>query len=64
MKKITDYTSVRIQISTRTRLDKLVEALVRSGWNSIGADRADAPGVASVIDQGLAMVEAKLKVKR
>lgn len=59
-----DYTSVRIHASTRKRLAKLVEQLMRAGWNSIGADRTDAPGVGSVIDAGLAMVEARLKMKK
>lgn len=56
-----DYTSVRIHASTRKRLGRIVEALVRSGWNSIGANRADAPGIGSAIDQGLALIEERLK---
>jgi hypothetical protein len=56
-----EFTSVRVHASTRKRLAKLVEQLVRGGWNSIGADRADSPGIGSVIDQGLTLVEERLK---
>lgn len=55
------FTTVRVHATTRKRLAKLVEALVRGGWNSIGADRADSPGISSVIDEGLALVEEKLE---
>ena len=57
------FTTVRIHISTRKRLRKLVDALTRSGWNAIGADRSDAPGVGTVIDQALAQLEEKLEAK-
>ena len=59
----TDYTTVRIQTSTRERLTRLVEAIARVGWNAVEADRADAAGIGSVIDQGLALLEEKLKEK-
>ena len=63
MKKA-EFTSVRVHASTRKRLTKLVEQLVRVGWNSIAADRSDAPGIGSVIDQGLTLVEERLRVKK
>lgn len=58
---IHEYTTVRITSTTRKRLRKVVEALVRSGWNAVGSDRTDAPGVGTVLDQGLTLLEERLK---
>lgn len=59
MKKPT-FTSVRLRTETREKLDVLIERLVRVGWNAVGADRTDAPGIASVLDFGLVLLEEKL----
>lgn len=55
-----DFQPVRIHTATRKRLDRLIEQLVQVGWNAIGAERKDAPGISSVLDQGLLVLEAKM----
>jgi hypothetical protein len=63
-KVVHEYTTVRISSTTRKRLGKVVEALVRSGWNAVGADRVDAPGVGTVLDQALVLLEERLKKEK
>lgn len=63
MTKKAAFTSVRLRTETREKLDALIERLVRVGWNAVGADRTDAPGISSVLDFGLVLLEEKLDKK-
>jgi hypothetical protein len=56
----TDFQPVRIHTATRKRLDRLIEQLVQVGWNAIGAERKDAPGISSVLDEGITALESKM----
>jgi hypothetical protein len=61
----TAVSPVRIYPETRERLDRLIERISILGWHSLGSNRDVVPGIASVIDEGLALLEAKVKaVKR
>jgi len=56
-----DFQPVRIHTTTRKRLDKLIEQLVQVGWNAIGAERKDAPGISSVLDEGITALETRMR---
>ncbi len=59
-----DSHTVRVRTATLDRLRHVVGEIVQRGWSSVGASRDDQPLPGTVIDQGLVMLEAKLKAKR
>lgn len=63
-KRTSDSHTVRVRTPTLTRLKALVDEILHRGWSAVGAEREDQILPGSVIDQGLLMLEAKMKGSR
>ena len=53
--------TIKIHTDAYQRATKLVAALAQRGWGAIGVKRAGVPTLASVIAEGLVLLETKLE---
>ena len=59
--KLDSSHTVRVRTATLDRLRVLVAKVTQKGWSAVGAEREDQILPGSVIDQGLVLLEMKLK---